>query len=209
MRGIGVAVITSTSGTVALVAQRGSLLDPEAMLLVDHHRAEAGEAHPFLDEGVGADGDVDGAVGEPGEDLPPFRPGDAVGEQRHPQGTAAEEVVGVGHLDTVEQSADARGVLLGQHLGRRHERSLMTALHRGEQHAHRHDRLAATDVALQQAVHRMRSGQVGLDLGDRALLGSGEREGQMRMERLHERARCVVAYAERLAFEPALAADEN
>ena len=44
VRGIGVAVITSTSGTgsaAGLVAQRGPLLDAEAVLLVDDHRARA------------------------------------------------------------------------------------------------------------------------------------------------------------------------
>ena len=43
VRGIGVAVITSTSGAVdsiALVAERGPLLDAEAVLLVDHDDAE-------------------------------------------------------------------------------------------------------------------------------------------------------------------------
>ena len=62
------AVITSTSGTAAagLLPQGGPLLDPEAVLLVDHDHAEAVELDPLLDQRVGADHDVDLAVGEPG-----------------------------------------------------------------------------------------------------------------------------------------------
>ena len=49
VRGMGVAVITSRSGSArpglaaprALVPQCGALLDPEAVLLVDHHHPEA------------------------------------------------------------------------------------------------------------------------------------------------------------------------
>ena len=72
MRGIGVAVITSTSGTASpapFVAQRGPLLDAEAVLLVDDDHAEAVEVDRLLDERVGADGDVDRAVGEAGEHV--------------------------------------------------------------------------------------------------------------------------------------------
>ena len=67
VRGIGVAVITSRSGTTAarLLPQRGALLHAEAVLLVDHDDAEAVERHRLLDQRVGADGEVDRAVGEP------------------------------------------------------------------------------------------------------------------------------------------------
>ena len=54
-----------------LVPQGGPLLDAEAVLLVDDDRAERGEVDALLDEGVGADGDVDLAGGQPGEDAPP------------------------------------------------------------------------------------------------------------------------------------------
>ena len=77
----------------------------------------------------------------------------------------------IGHGHPVEQGAHAGGVLLGEHLGRRHQRALVTALHRGEQRRDGHDRLAGADVALQQPVHRVRSGEIGLDLADRPALG--------------------------------------
>ena len=77
----------------------------------------------------------------------------------------------VGHRDAVEQRPHAREVLLGEHLGGRHERALVAALHGGEQRGDRDDRLAGAHVALQQAVHRDRAGQVGGDLGDHLLPG--------------------------------------
>jgi hypothetical protein len=59
VRGIGVAVITSTCGGCAgLVGQRGSLLDAEAVLLVDHDEAQVGERHLLLEQRVGADHDA-------------------------------------------------------------------------------------------------------------------------------------------------------
>ena len=66
------AVITSTSGTAVtrpLLPQRGPLLDAEAVLLVDHDHAERTELDALLDERVGADEDVDRAVGQLGQDA--------------------------------------------------------------------------------------------------------------------------------------------
>ena len=45
-------------------------------------------------------------------------------------------------------------VLLGQHLGRRHQRRLRAGLHRAQHGQQRHQRLARADIALQQPQHR-------------------------------------------------------
>ena len=58
VRGIGVAVMTSTCGGGGLPAQGVTLLDAETVLLVDDHEGEVVEAHVLLDEGVGADDDA-------------------------------------------------------------------------------------------------------------------------------------------------------
>ena len=55
-------------------------------------------------------------------------------------------------------------VLFGEDLGGGHEGALVPALDGGEQRADRHHRLAATDVALQQPVHRHGRHQIGGDL---------------------------------------------
>ena len=59
VRGIGVAVITSTCGrrALGLLAQRVALLDAEPVLLVDHDQAQVGELHLLVEQGVGADHD--------------------------------------------------------------------------------------------------------------------------------------------------------
>ena len=79
VRGIGVAVITSRSGSrpVAVVApalgpEGGTLLDPEAVLLVDDHHAEGAEVDLVGEEGVGADEQVDGSLGQSGVESGPI-----------------------------------------------------------------------------------------------------------------------------------------
>ena len=61
-------------------------------------------------------------------------------------------------------------VLLGQDLGRRHERHLQAVLHRDQRGQQRDDGLAGADVPLQQPVHRLRPLQVVDDLLQRLLL---------------------------------------
>ena len=81
----------------------------------------------------------------------------------------------------------------------------MAALHRGEHRADGHQRLAGADVALQQTMHRMRTGKVVLDLGDRPPLGRGELERQRRVQTLGQLATDRVTDRLRLAFEHPLA----
>ena len=69
-------------------------------------------------------------------------------------------------------------MLLGEDLGRRHERDLIAALDRVERGEDRDDRLAATDIALHEAVHRMGLPHVAGDLAEHALLRAGQAEGQ-------------------------------
>ena len=79
VRGMGVAVMTSTSGSRPravgarhagpLGPEQGPLLDAEAVLLVDHGHAERREGDAVVDEGVGADDDVDLAGGQGGGEL--------------------------------------------------------------------------------------------------------------------------------------------
>ncbi len=183
------AVITSMSGTAAadgLGAQRGALLDAEAVLLVDDDHAEAGEVDRVLDQRVGADHDVDRSVGQPDQHVLAVRSGDPVGEQLDPQRPVAEQVAGIRNADAGEQGTDAGGMLLGEHLGRRHQRRLVAALDGDHHRVDGDDGLARADVALQQPVHRMRRRQVVFDLGDRSLLRAGQRVRKGVVEPLDE-----------------------
>ena len=76
------------------------------------------------------------------------------------------------HGEGAEHPAHRQLVLLGQHLGGRHERALVAALHRHQQRSERDDRLPRTDLALQQAVHGRGQRHVGADLRDRPRSGS-------------------------------------
>ena len=69
-------------------------------------------------------------------------------------------------------------MLLGQDLGRRHERHLQAVLHGDDRRQQRDDRLAGAHIALQQAVHRLRSLQIVDDLLERRALPGGQLERQ-------------------------------
>ncbi len=55
-------------------------------------------------------------------------------------------------------------MLLGEDFGRRHERGLVAGLDRLQRGERGDDRLAAADVALQQALHRLAAREVAADL---------------------------------------------
>ena len=174
MRGIGVAVITSTSGTTSafgLRLEQRALLDAEAVLLVDHREAELGELGVAVEQRVRADEDVDLVAREALRDAAALGRGRAVGEQLDAHRPVAEQRALGADREPFEHLHRAEVVLLGEHLGRRHERTLVAALHRDEQRGERDHGLARADVALQQPVHRRRAGHVVRDLGDRRVPG--------------------------------------
>ena len=79
------------------------------------------------------------------------KPGDLDAERAEPTGEFAE-------------------VLLGEDFGRRHDRDLPAVLDRLQRGERGDDRLAAADIALQQALHRMGLREIARDFGERALL---------------------------------------
>ena len=83
-------------------------------------------------------------------------------------------------------------VLFGQHLGRRHERALVSALHGDEERADGDHGLARADVTLQEPVHRVPLGQVDHDLADRTMLRPGEVVGKALAEAVDEMARATA-----------------
>ncbi len=172
-----------------LGAQPRALLDAEAVLLVDDRQPEAIEVHALLEEGVRADRER----GLPVRELLERR-------RARPRALAAEE-----RLDAQpkrqQQRRQLAGVLPRKQLGGCHQRRLHAVLRR-EQHRRRSDqRLAAADVALQQAVHRHVAAHVGPDLEDDLALRAGQRERQRTLEPLQQvgrhaqRARVVIALA--------------
>ncbi len=152
-----------------LLAQRVALLDPEPVLLVDHHQAQIikndliVEPYPVIQQGVGADDDPR----RPGSHLVqrgPAGPGPLRSrEQGHPGGMV-RAVQFPGPAERAEQLRYRAVVLLGQHLGRGEQGGLPAVVDDLEHRADRHEGLAGAHFALQQAVHRVLPAQRGGDL---------------------------------------------
>jgi hypothetical protein len=146
--------------------------DPETVLFVDDDECKAAELDLRFDESVCPDEDVDLPGLESREQCTPRRAAYAAGQEGQANAGAAEE------------SREGICVLLGEHFGRSHDRSLQT-VSRGEQEREcRNDRLPAADVSLEQAGHRAAGCEVPGDLPNRPLLRVRERE----RERLAGRA---------------------
>ncbi len=175
VRGIGVAVITRTSGTrspwpASRRAARCSTPNRccSSMTTTPSDR----KLTLLLDQRMGADDQVDRPVVQAGEQPGPLGAGRPVGQQLEAQGPLPHEGRVVGHGEVGQQVPQAEVVLLGQDLGRRHQRALVAALH-----GRRAGRSTATTV-LPEPTSPCRSrcigngaAEVGLDLGDDPLLG--------------------------------------
>jgi hypothetical protein len=191
-------------------------VDPEPVLLVDHRHGQVLELHPLLDQRVGSDHQVDLAGSDPLQHAGPALAGDA--RRQHPVGElpvgplVAQDQLALGpvlaHLVGAhrrEELAHLQEVLRGQDLGRGHDGRLVAGLDRDHRRVQGDHRLARSDVALQQPVHRRRPLHVGLDLGDRLALAGGGIERQRGQEPLRERPGEVVLDAGRLRGDPVLA----
>ena len=149
-----------------LIAQRRTLEDTEAMLLVDHDEAKLVESNVALHESVRADHEMDRScldLRELAAALPARR---GSGEQCDAERRAGEE------------PREVEEMLLRQNLRRGHEGDLQAVFHGDDRRQQRDDGLARADVALQQPIHRMRTLEVVDDFLQRALLSVRQLERQ-------------------------------
>ena len=136
------------------------------MLLVDDGERQVPKLHRILDQRVGTHEDLHRSVAQARVDeLALFRLRGAR-KQGHPRARRRQEF-----LHTLV-------MLVREYLGRRHHAGLEAVVERHHRRKHRHQRLAAAHVALQQTVHLLAAGHVGPYLLEHALLRSGERERQ-------------------------------
>ena len=142
------------------------LRDAEAMLLVDHDEPEILIGDRLLKDRVRADQDVDRPCGEPHQrrlaHLALVAPGEHRDLDRQPGERAAQRFV----------------MLSREDLGRREQRRLRARLDRDEHRERRDERLARADIALQQAQHRLRLGEIALYFAHGTRLRAGEIIGQ-------------------------------
>ncbi|VVN26570.1 hypothetical protein PS624_04614 [Pseudomonas fluorescens] len=153
--------------TDAFLPQRQTLLHTEAMLFVDDHQREVLELHFVLEQRVGADHHRRAAG-----DL--FQRGDAV---------LALELAGQPRdvdAQRFEPALEGDEVLLGENLGRRHQRDLVTGLQRLQCSEGGDHGFARADVALNQPQHRFVLAEVVGDFIADALLGAGRVEAKIR-----------------------------
>ena len=155
-----------SNALVQLRAQRQPLCDAEAVLLVDDRETEAREAHLLFDHRVRAD------------DEPGFARRDLREHRVARLALAAAGQPGNGDAERREPADELLQMLLGQDLGRRHQRALPAGVDRARGGERGDDGLARADVALQQAVHRHAAAEVGVDLGADAALRARELERQ-------------------------------
>ena len=163
--------------------ERGALRHSEAVLLVDDGHGEIAEVDLLLDERVRPDDDLRVARRDQLPDDGVLLRAQRARQQRD---TNAERRA---------QLVDREEVLLGERLGRRHQRALAAELDRAQQRVQCNDGLSRPDLALEETLHRERPVEVGVDLGHRAFLIRGERERERRavagdeLARLAERLR--------------------
>ena len=149
-----------------LAAQPRTLLDAEALLLVDDSRRQMLEFNAFLDERVRANHDIDRAVRQAAVNRLALGLAETAGEQRDDRLLVAREVLQGGAKLVI--------VLLRQDAGGRHQRCLPAIEERQSQRHEGHGRLARANIALQQTRHRGRFRHVAANLADGIPLGVGE-----------------------------------
>ena len=167
---------------LGLGGDRGSLLDAEAVLLVDDDQPEIGGLHLLLQQRVGADDDAGLSRGDVEQRRAPRSGGHGAGDEREPRGLA-RSAQAAGLDEVAEHRPQRPRVLLREHLGRRQEHGLAAGVDDLQHRAHRDQRLAGADLALEQPVHGRGGGELLGDLLADLLLSCGQGEGQPGVER--------------------------
>ena len=160
----------------ALVGQHQPLGDAEAVLFIHHHQAQIIIGDRFLEDGVGANKDIDPARCQISQQRLARLALVAAGEQFDP------------HRQTGGDLGECRMMLTGEDFGRRQQGRLRSRFHRGEHGDQADHRLARTHVALQQSQHRLSLRHVAGDFADHAILRIGQLPRQAGDQRLHQPA---------------------
>ena len=140
------------------------------MLFVDDREPQIGELDALLEQGVGADDDARATRTHRLETGSPLRRAELAGQ---PADVDAERI---------EPGGEVQQVLLGEDLGRRHQRDLVTGLDDIGRHQRRDHRLARADVPLHEAEHRLAPRHVRPELGEHPLLRAGRNEVEARAQ---------------------------
>ena len=165
-------------GIGAFAHQSLPLGDPEFVLFVNDNQSELFRRESLFQQRVRADVH---------SRAPDARP--AKGQRLLPGGRPRFRCPGPQfHRDSqrLKPPAEVAPMLFGQDFCRRHQRHVATAFQRHQRRAGRHDGFAGADVALEQAAHGRRPGQVAADFAQHPRLGLSQVEFQRGQERLHQ-----------------------
>ncbi len=163
VRGMGVAVMTRSSAARPFSASVRRCATPNRCCSSTITRPRSRKRDAVAEEGMRPDHEVDRAVCEAGQGDGPFA------------GTVAPGQHGEAQAGRFGERRDAGVVLASQDLGRGHQGGLAPGFDHAGGREQRHDRLAGTDVALEQPQHAARRRHIGPDLVERPLLASGQR----------------------------------
>ena len=171
-------------------AQAVALLHAEAVLLVHDDQAQIVEAHLVREQGVGANHNLGGAVGELLQYLALGAGTHGGGQQPHahatgflpaPRRDSLGRIVSIrvfGRRHIPQDVQHRTQMLLGEHLGRGEHRGLAARIGNLQHGAQSHHGLTGTHITLQQAVHGRFTRQVSGNLSAHLLLSLGQLVGQ-------------------------------
>ena len=142
----------------------------EAMLLVDDGKAEIAEGDSLLKQSMGADRNVDLALGQGAQRFRPLGRPIAAGQQGKPQPRG----LGKTHHACI--------MLARENFGRCHQRRLAPGFDDMRHGEKRDDRLARADIALQKPQHAGGSCEILTNFGQGLRLRSRQGKGQSRSD---------------------------
>ena len=153
-------------GARVFVGQRGALRHAEAMLLVGHHKPGVCELHAVGSKRLSSDDNVHRSCGKAVLDLSLLR-----------RGSGSDEKL-AGIAQRLEHGLKLGKMLTGKDLRGHHQRRLPAVLHGQINGRRRADRLSATNVAHNNAVHGPILRHILRDLADGTALRPRQTEGQ-------------------------------
>ena len=185
-------------------AQAVALLHAEAVLLVHDDQTQIVEAHLVGKQGVGANHNLGGAVGEFLQYLALGAGTHGGGQQAHahtagflpaPRGSSLGRTGGrivsirvFGRRHIPQDVQHRTQMLLGKHLGRGEHRGLAARIGNLQHGAQSHHGLTGTHITLQQAVHGRFTRQICGNLSAHLLLPLGQLVGQSLKQPIGEAA---------------------
>ncbi len=146
---------------IMTLADSRPLANAKLVLFIDHDKSKLGKLHILLDYRMGTDHYINFASFNFLEDFRPFFGSDTASQQPTPNSTF------------FKQCSERTDMLAGKDFSGCHQCRLVSVRNGCENCINRHDRLSATNIPLEQAVHGCFAGNVVCHLLDHFPLSGG------------------------------------